>query len=270
MDPRPFDRDHAHVFISPHLDDVAMSCAGRVLHLVRHASQVTVLTVFAGDPPPGKLSPHAEWFHAICGLDVNPVGARRAEDLHAMRILGAQPVHLSLPDHMYRPSKVRAPVRPGVGATPAGRRADEHLVAVIVAELHAMAGHAIIGSIHAPLGIGRHIDHVTARVAAETFIRESLPARRPRLLYYEELPNAARDDDPTWGYELVLGMEPEVHPLCDDDWHRKLDAIHAYQSQMPVLRGPVDDLDDELRTYAQDIGNGRFTERIWRPDSRGW
>lgn len=270
MDPRPFDRDHAHIFISPHLDDVAIACAGRVLHLVRNAPQVTVMTVFAGNPPPGRLSPQAEWFHAICGLDVNPVGVRREEDLEAIKMLGAQPIHLSLPEHMYRSSKVKTPVRPGMRSAHAGGSADEDLVAAIVAELHALAGHAIIGSIHAPLGIGRHIDHVTARAAAETFIRESSPARRPQLIYYEELPNAARDDDPTWGYELVPGLEPELHPLCEEDWHTKLDAIHAYRSQMPVLRGPVDDLDDELGTYARDIGNGRFAERIWRPDSRGW
>jgi LmbE family N-acetylglucosaminyl deacetylase len=260
----------AHVFLSPHLDDVVLSCAGQILHFVHHGAPVTVMTVFAGDPPPGKLAPHAEWFHVICGLNTDPVGVRRREDMQAVKTLGAEPVHLPLPDHMYRPELVGTSTsRPLVAARGLSGSHEEYLISEIVAKLHAIAGYIIIGSVHVPLGIGRHTDHVIVRTAAETFIQGSTPAQRPQIVYYEECPDAARNMDPTWHYDLVAGLEPEIHTLCDEDWQCKLQAIRAYQSQMAVLGGSGEELEDELAEYAREVGDGQYAERLWRPDSRG-
>ena len=42
-----------HLFVSPHLDDVALSCGGYVRYLTRAGELVIVLTVFSADPPAG-------------------------------------------------------------------------------------------------------------------------------------------------------------------------------------------------------------------------
>lgn len=271
MDTRPFERDGAHLFVSPHLDDVAISCGGRIRTFVDHRMPVMVLTVFAGDPPSSRLSPLAEWFHALCELGDDPVGTRRNEDVTAMSVLGAQVRHLRLPDSMYREDAAETTSLQHTGLTVAGgQKIDTQLIATIVAEMHVVAGHATIASIHVPLGIGRHVDHLTVRIAAETFVEESGTARRPTLVYYEELPFANRDVDPTWEFELVSGLQPRVHELCPEIWQRKIRAVNAYRSQIAVLRGPDEDLDDELQHYARRIGKGSLVERSWHPASFAW
>ncbi|MDA8391968.1 MAG: PIG-L family deacetylase [Actinomycetota bacterium] len=87
--------------VSPHLDDAVLSAGATLAALVAAGRPVTVLTVFAGDPGPA-LSPVAERHHARCGLGVDAVERRRAEDRAALTRLGADPRHGALADAVYR------------------------------------------------------------------------------------------------------------------------------------------------------------------------
>ncbi|NTV11490.1 MAG: PIG-L family deacetylase, partial [Zoogloea sp.] len=99
------------LLISPHLDDGVFGC-GRLL---ASAGAATVVTVFAGPPPPG--APLTEWDRSagfVPGDDV--IAARREEDRRALDILGAVPRWLEFSDSQYGPGPQPADVAPQLEA----------------------------------------------------------------------------------------------------------------------------------------------------------
>jgi LmbE family N-acetylglucosaminyl deacetylase len=81
------------VVVSPHLDDAALSLGAVIAHAVRTGADVTIVTIFAGDPD--SMVPVGPWDHG-CGFRYAGQGARtrRLEDRRACAILGARPVWL--------------------------------------------------------------------------------------------------------------------------------------------------------------------------------
>lgn len=90
------------IYLSPHLDDVALSCGGLVWEQSQAGEQVEVWTVCAGDPPPGPLSPFAEELHRRWKTGPEAAQPRREEDKRSLEFLGASPRHFPLPDCIYR------------------------------------------------------------------------------------------------------------------------------------------------------------------------
>ena len=79
-----------HFFISPHLDDIALSCGGFVRRLVGSGELVTIVSVCTADTPTGQpLSAAAKHVHAEWQLGEQPYPHRRAEDAKACVALGA-------------------------------------------------------------------------------------------------------------------------------------------------------------------------------------
>lgn len=81
--------------VSPHLDDATFSLGAAIADATRAGTQVTVVTVLAGDP--ASTAPADEW-HAACGFATRGEAARvrRGEDARACERLGASSVWLSL------------------------------------------------------------------------------------------------------------------------------------------------------------------------------
>ena len=91
------------IFISPHLDDVALSCGGLVWSLTQEGQQVSIWTMLAGDPPDENYSDFARQTHQIWGkAGAEAIAMRRAEDRAACARLGAEPRHFDLLDAIYR------------------------------------------------------------------------------------------------------------------------------------------------------------------------
>ena len=74
---------------------------------VEGGGRVVVVTFCTADPPPGPLSEFAQGLHERWRPDspapaAEVVAVRRREDLAALDGLGAQAVHLDIPDCIYR------------------------------------------------------------------------------------------------------------------------------------------------------------------------
>jgi LmbE family N-acetylglucosaminyl deacetylase len=92
-----------HVYLSPHLDDVVLSCGGRLWVTQGEGRDQRVITIKAGVPRLPALSPFAAQLHADWGNLPRPVELRRAEDLAALARLGVlDVVHLDGLDAIYR------------------------------------------------------------------------------------------------------------------------------------------------------------------------
>ncbi len=120
------------LFLSPHFDDVVLSCPGAVLA----APRAVILTVFGDDP------------------------VRQAEDLAAAEILGAQVVHACVPEAPQRSSRHRS-----LGGLLASRSAR---LPGLAGSLHDIVRALRPARVWAPLGVGGHLDHRLVFEAART------------------------------------------------------------------------------------------------------
>jgi LmbE family N-acetylglucosaminyl deacetylase len=88
------------VVVSPHLDDAALSVGAAIAAATRAGAEITVLTVFAGDPSSG--APAGSWDRRTGFATAGEAArARREEDSAACAILGATPQWLPFADAQY-------------------------------------------------------------------------------------------------------------------------------------------------------------------------
>ncbi len=246
-----------HYFLSPHLDDVALSCGGYVHQLVRRGEPVTVLSVCTADTPRSvtlsEAARHVHWEWQL-GED-NPYAARRAEDRAACAALGAAAAHLDFHDAVYRHDAHGAPLytRNFIG----GAVRDEDwrtvyfaLAARLRADVPAQA------RVYCPLAIGGHVDHVLVRSAAEL----ALPGR---LTYYEDYPYAQKigQGNAQVAAEvaaLTRGLRARTVALAPDDVRARINAIGLYRSQQFALFERAETMPDKVRDYIATAGGERY------------
>ncbi|HIE39625.1 MAG TPA: GlcNAc-PI de-N-acetylase [Anaerolineales bacterium] len=240
------------IYLSPHLDDVALSCGGRIRLQVRAGVRVRVVTVFAGGLA-GALTPFAQALHHQWGLGRDAPAARRAEDRAALALLGAEPTHWNLPECIYRSATDGAFLYPTWEALWGPLHpADGPLLKELARRIGALPEAA---TLYVPLGAGGHVDHRLVRRAAEA-------AARP-LLYYEEYPYA---EDPRAVEAALEGArwEPEPVFLDEEVLEAKIAAVACYRSQLSTFWADEAEMAEHLRAYGLQVGGGRLAERYWR------
>ncbi|GMU65368.1 MAG: hypothetical protein AMXMBFR36_16420 [Acidobacteriota bacterium] len=241
------------VVLSPHLDDGALSCGGRLAATTGRGGRALLVTVFAGDEPPEPANPLATRLREVWGLPAGGVvEARRAEDREAARRLGAAVAHWPFAEALYRmDASGTRPLYDSVEALYAPpAAADLEHIDTIAARIAALPPAALL---LAPLGVGGHVDHRLVRSAAERSGRE--------VAFYEEFPYSE------WKWfavrralERPRDWESESLPLPATLAEVKRDAILAYRSQVGALFRTEGRLGKQLRRHARRAGG----ERIWR------
>ena len=221
----------AVVAISPHLDDAVLSC-GALLAQLAGQHRVTVATVFTAAAPRPWSLPARKQLRALGGVDAEDFFAqRRAEDAEVLAGLGAAAVHLGFRDALFRRGR-RGPAYPVFRFDAArGRVAscDAGLAAEVSAEASARGG-AIAragegGVIFAPLGIGRHVDHLITRQAAGQL---GGPAR---IVYYSDFPYSQRaGPDPRFVRRAGLVPHPWLRGRAEN-----ASRIAGYRTQFAGL-----------------------------------
>lgn len=248
------------LFISPHLDDVAFSCGGTLVKLLRANLTATVCTIFTAsvDDPRG--------FALRCQTDkglapgIDYMLLRRAEDAEFARAIGGASVrHLAFREAPHRGYESAAELFAGE------RIDDEEVWREIADELKRLARELNPQIVFAPQGLGNHVDHLqTIRaVCAAEF--------RVPVVWYRDTPYAIRDADaaparvlPDDLSEIALGIDEEIEA--------KLDGCTAYTTQIGFQFGGADALREKLfgfhRREAEkdDLANdARLAERFLAP-----
>lgn len=171
----------AVLVMSPHLDDAVLSCGALLAHLAaRHP--ITVATVFTAAAPPPWSLPARRQLRALGGIDAEDFFAqRRAEDSDVLAGIGAAAVHLGFRDALFRRGR-RGPAYPTFRFDAARGRVAS-CDATLAAEVSArVAGLTPADLVLAPLGVGRHVDHLITRRAAREL------GRPIRTVYYSDFP----------------------------------------------------------------------------------
>jgi LmbE family N-acetylglucosaminyl deacetylase len=220
--------------------------------------RVLVVTICAGDAPPGPLSAFAQSLHDRWQTPTSAVAQRRAEDVAALQILGAEALHLALPDCIYR----------GQGGEhwyasedaifgdvhPAEAELIEQLARQFARQLRGLGP----GRVYVPYGLGHHVDHQLTRRAAER--------AGPVYAYYEDYPYAEREA------VAAPNLTAEMMALQPANIAAKVQAMAAYTSQISSFWPDREAMDQAIHQFAQRVGGrlggGELAERVWRDNGR--
>jgi LmbE family N-acetylglucosaminyl deacetylase len=252
-----------HRFLSPHYDDIALSCGGTAALLTRDHRAPEVIVVFGAEPK-GRttLSDYAAGMHRTWGLDSAEVHVRRQEEERAASIvMGTTFRVLPFHDAIYRgeaylsDDDLFGAVAPTDGWLPAA-----------MIEAAGLAGPPDPKvRLYAPLGVGRHVDHQLVCLAAVRLARDGWD-----VWFYEDLPYALREGalpDRLATIEIALALVATVD--VTSTWNVKMDAIMAYPSQLAAIFSSVGstgrrhEIDALMRGYAAGPEPGVRRERFW-------
>jgi LmbE family N-acetylglucosaminyl deacetylase len=261
--------------VSPHLDDAALSLGGSLAAWVAAGEHVVVASVYTTGPPLAEIAPAMRKFADYA--------TRREEDHGACGVLGVELRWLDRVERAFRKPYLtgRAFYR-----TP-GERAGFATLGEVTQAIAALGDAIAPARIAVPLGIGNHVDHVEALVAATDWALAR--GWGDRLVFYEDfyaLSGTARQRHPvsrgrlwrSWESPLLrarrLGVILRAISLAargpdatrflapalrDAAWtvapsdvreheHRKLAAIACYGSQARAFGGRAG-IERALRTY---------------------
>jgi LmbE family N-acetylglucosaminyl deacetylase len=245
------------LFVQPHSDDIALSCAGTVA-VTAAGERAVMATVFCRVADPGvQRHDLARTIERAWQLGGGAEAGRRAEDEEAARSLGAELIWLDHLDAIFRGTAyadrvhLRGPVR------------DEDRPAVAAAERDVidLVTRLAPTVVFLPMAVGGHVDH---RACQE--MCGALAASEAEIWLYEDQPYAlAPGAIEARVAELgSLRLEPRLLDVSSV-WERRIAAIEAYRSQLPVLQQRFyPDLLDRLRAHAAAVAEGGgLAERFW-------
>lgn len=250
--------DYAHLYISPHFDDLVLSCGGRIVHQRVRGDRVLAIDVFAGKPVPSTvISGFAAHHHQRWGGKRDPIADRRREERQALSVLGVDFVWLDHLDAIYRGDQYLSDLEL-FGDVQA---ADSPTVAALADQIEAIWCRTPGAVVYSPLGVGNHVDHQICRRAALALIPSGA-----EVILYEDFPYASRAGQVESAVATMPErLEPEVFEIgaAVDE---KIRLIHVYRSQIPTLFGDALAMERAVQDYCGALSEqpGGFAERYWR------
>jgi len=240
------------IYLSPHLDDAALSAGGLIYDQTNSGIPVEIWTFMCGFPPETEgLSLWAQANHAMWGFSSSEeaIRSRRTEDTIAAGMLGAKAVHFDFLDCLYRRGRDGEWLYDSITLPP---HADD-------AELPSRIAHAISSRITpddvlvCQLGVGSHVDHIIVRQAAELLGRP--------LIYDIDIPYLFSKPE-----ELApksAGMKETVHAVSEAGLKSWQEAVLAYKSQLTLLGEYLETPEkarESLKSYWKEWGGIRLLE----------
>jgi len=248
-----------HIYLSPHLDDAALSCGGAIARHTNAGARVLVVTLCTAAPPPdGPFSRFAQDHHLMWGLaPERAMAERQREDDLALERLDADTYRAGLLDAIYRMPEVYTD-NDRLFCTPAPDDSLLYSTRQLIAALHSRAPRA---TFYAPLGVGNHVDHQIVYTAV-------CEGTGTAMAFYEDFPYVL------WAGAFEQRMralgQPFVASTIDIDatLARKIGAISAYASQLSSLFEQPSALAQIVGDYAESLRpeSGTYGERVWLHD----
>lgn len=239
------------IYLSPHFDDVALSCGGLVWEQVHAGDTVSVWTVCAGSAPEGGLSPFAKELHIRWKIDQDAVAQRRLEDLRSCQRLGASHFHFTLLDCIYRRNPQTGEFLYTSEGTLNGplHPADTQHILLLRKEIERFyrTGVTLVG----PLGLGNHVDHQLTRLATEGL---GYP-----LWHYQDYPYVLRSKDMLEHLEQT-GWQSHCFSISPQGLVAWQDSIAAHASQISTFWMDTLDMRQSVSEYLKQ-NNGI---QLWR------
>jgi LmbE family N-acetylglucosaminyl deacetylase len=244
----------AWIYLSPHFDDVALSCGGLVWEQAQAGKEVSIWTICAGEPAQNAFTPFAESLHERWNTGQEAGRKRRQEDRTACARLGAAWRHFPLLDCIYRRAPEEGPDRPYLYTSEEslfGRihPAETGMIQALCADLQQTLPDQ--AEVVCPLTLGGHVDHRLTFAAASLL-------ERP-LWYYADYPYAVQHSSLPELLEQA-GWERVLFPVSEEGLQAWVEAVAAYESQISTFWADEEAMKAELQAYARQMGG----VRLWR------
>jgi len=240
------------VYLSPHLDDAALSCGGQIFDLTQKGKPILIVTLMAGCLATMTPSKYAQSLHQRWQLDKDPVQARRAEDIAACKILGADWQHWDFLDCIYRvhPETKQPLYTSDQEIFGEIHPVESNLINAIAAQVARLPG---CNRLFAPLTLGHHVDHQLTRQAAERIFPPQT------LYYYEDYPYAQQySAEPLTAQETGTWLKGIIQ-LSENGIAARIRSINCFESQLSTFFTSKGDLEKQIRTFIAATGG----EKIW-------
>ena len=240
------------IYLSPHFDDVALSCGGLVWEQTQMGEKVSIWTVCGGEPPPGDISDFAKTLHARWEASQNAPAERKVEDINSCRCLRASYRHFSLPDCIYRRNPLTGEFMYASEQALNGplHPSDSQFVEDLVEEFYRIPSGAM--TLVCPLALGNHVDHQLTRLAAESL--------GIYCLYYADFPYVLQDK--AWAGKLKTeGWESKVYPISNEGLAAWQDSISAHRSQISTFWPDEAEMRRVVSQYLNENGGIRLWSR---------
>ncbi|TDB52417.1 PIG-L family deacetylase [Photorhabdus khanii] len=251
-----------HLFLSPHLDDAALSAGGLIHKLVSENQKVVVLTFFTEYDK--NLTSHYSRYDNMYSF-IKFYSKRANEDIAFCNKLSAIPIHGKILDCIYRTDQYGEPMYKSSAMIYSGLMHKSDYASDMAQDLiDKILLNYQPDYIYAPLGIGRHVDHIIIN----NLVHNITGSRKFKILLYEDFP-------------YVLGQYPVINPdslesallrnnkfnkhaiLVDIDLKEKMQNILFYESQLEPLFDNKSNLLISLEKYHHAINKIKFQERFW-------
>jgi len=167
---------YKHVYVSPHLDDIVLSCSGRIAKQLGRGESVLVVTVFTGDVE-GKKKPRGGIYAQV--VDIK---GRKAEDGKAMDRLGVDYLWLDYIDSIFR---YRNPIF-RFGLFIGKSSIEAKLYEAIREDIRKICKRAGNRRLYLPIGAGQHKDHHILFRIGKQIIEQ--PTNDIEINFYEDVP----------------------------------------------------------------------------------
>lgn len=251
------------LILSPHLDDAVLSCGGMMAEAVSRGIPVIVYDLFCA-PYNGMLSPAANELHASWGSPEDIIALRIDEDQQALDYLGAQCILGDQCDMIYRLDSNGDWLYPQMDDIMGERRDEDNpLVNHYYERVRKLYSPDEV-RILAPLGIGKHVDHLIAFDVGAELYKDGY-----EVAFYEDLPYALKVEWRETRLGELNGMESKVESFTLEHLEKKLQTLEFYASQISELFENVENMRAWLTDWAmrmsgqEDMGGElhyRFTQ----------
>lgn len=227
------------VYLSPHFDDVALSCGGLVWEQAQSGERVEVWTICSGPPPAQPLSEFARSLHLRWSTDNDAVTKRSEEDMRANRNLGAITTHLSIPDAIYRYSSTENKPLYTSDADLFGALREEELGLVDTLNERLRKNLPVECVLVCPLALGGHVDHQLVKLAARSLNK--------RIWFYADFPYVSQLTSIPKAF--TSGMIETIFPVSEagvDAWG---EAAAEHKSQINTFWSHTSEMKGAIREY---------------------
>lgn len=222
---------YQHLFFSPHIDDVILSCGGLISNLSNKES-VLIITVFT-KATDEKISNLGKEFIKLCGFNSakSLFDSRKEEEERVAKFLKYDYLFLDYADAAFRFhsyfifKKLLYPK----GCFSKVSSNDSILIKDIKVHIHNILKKISNKkcSVYFPLGIGEHADHQILK-------QIGLSTKSKNIFYYEDFPYCINQNDKQY---FVDTLRPKTIYLTKATLQKKYKAILLYKSQIkPVFK----------------------------------
>ncbi len=237
------------LYLSPHFDDIALSCGGLAWMQAQGGEQVAVWTICGGEPDPSQpYSAFAQLLHARWKSGPEAVKVRQAEDIASCQAMGASWRHFPLPDCIYRTGRGGQHLYPSEELLWGPLSEEEgplvrSLAQVLREEVPSRA------QVVCPLTLGDHVDHKLVRAAAEQ------SGRKP--WYYADYPYAGKPEgQQRLAALLEAGWEALPFAVSRGGLAAWQAAVSAHRSQISTFWPTLEEMAHSMELYWHEQGDG--------------